>query len=170
MLRFCRFRSFIPLALVHRTESIYLLFNPAANGSSVTRFFQAMTRPMSRADEVLCFRCLQPHVVSFYLLTSCIYSSLSSDWRCSASVKIYIQVRSVSTEELVFPRHPCCVLSRLRCNGHSLLLNSYLSIIDRIENPSFSPSDHPTQYILSCPATDSLRRLDFCDSFFLCFL
>ena len=31
--------------------------------------------------------------------------------------------------------HACCVLSCLRCNGHSLLLSSYLPRIGRIENP-----------------------------------
>ena len=36
----------------------------------------------------------------------------------------------------MLPRHDRCVLSRLRCNGHSLLLGSYLSRIGRIENPS----------------------------------
>ena len=36
------------------------------------------------------------------------------------------RVPSISTEELVLPRHARCVLSRLRCNGHSLLLGSYL--------------------------------------------
>ena len=34
------------------------------------------------------------------------------------------------------PRHARCVLSGLRCNGHSFLLGSYLSRIGRIENPS----------------------------------
>ena len=37
------------------------------------------------------------------------------------------QVPSISTEELVLSRHARYFLSRLRCNGHSLLLNSYLS-------------------------------------------
>ena len=32
----------------------------------------------------------------------------------------------------MLPRHARCVLSRLRCNGHSLLLGSYLSRIGRI--------------------------------------
>ena len=72
------------------------------------------------------------------------------------------QVPSISTEELVLPRHARCVLSRLHCNGHSLLLSSCLSRIDRIENPScnacgYSPQDI-SDLILDCPATDSLRR------------
>ena len=70
-----------------------------------------------------------------------------------------------------FPRFPSrnlYVLSRLRCNGHSLLLSSYLSRIGRIENPSFSVCGHSSQdtshLILHCPSTDSLRRSHFGDS------
>ena len=65
-------------------------------------------------------------------------------------------------------RHACCVLSRLRCNGHSLLLGSYFSRIGRIENSSCSACGHSSQdnshLILHCPATDSLRRSLFGDS------
>ena len=71
----------------------------------------------------------------------------------------------------MFPRHACCILSRLRCNGHNLLLSSYLSRIERIENPSCSACVHSSQDtsypILHCPATDSLRRSLFGDSLFL---
>ena len=70
------------------------------------------------------------------------------------------QVPSIFTEELVLPRHARCVLSRLRCNGHSLLLGSYLSRIGKIENPFCSACGHPSQnishLILHCPATDSV--------------
>ena len=45
----------------------------------------------------------------------------------------------------MLPRHARCVLSRLRCNGHSLLLSSYLSGIGRIENPSCSACGHSSQ-------------------------
>ena len=66
------------------------------------------------------------------------------------------------------PRHARRALSRLRCNGHSLLLSSYLSRIGRIENPFCSacgPSFQDTSHlILHCPATDSLRHLLFSDS------
>ena len=62
----------------------------------------------------------------------------------------------------MLPRHARCVLSRLRCIGHSLLLGSYLSRIGRIENPSCSACGHSSQntshFILHCPATDSFRR------------
>ena len=68
-----------------------------------------------------------------------IHSCLFSDWGCTVSSKFFdTQVLSVSTEELVFPRYARCVLSRLRVNGHSLLLNSYLTRIGRIKNPSCS--------------------------------
>ena len=61
----------------------------------------------------------------------------------------------------MLPRHARCVFSRLSCNGHSLLLGSYLSRIGRIENPSCSACGHSSQdtshLILHCPAMDSLR-------------
>ena len=75
--------------------------------------------------------CLSP-------LTSRIHSCLFSDCRRTVSSKFFdTQVPSISTEELV--------LSRLRCNGHSLLLSSYFSSIGRIENPSCSACEHPCQ-------------------------
>ena len=99
----------------------------------------------------------------------CSLSPLISDWRRTVSSKFFdTQVSSISTEELVLPRHARCVLSRLRCNGHSLLLGSYLSRIGRIENPSCSACGHSSQdishLVLHCPATDSLRRSLFGDS------
>ena len=102
-------------------------------------------------------------------LISCIHSSLFSDWRRTVSFKFFnTQVPSISTKELVLPRHACCALSRLRCNGHSLLLDSYLSRIGRIKNSSCSACGHSSQdishLILHCPATDSLRRSLFGDS------
>ena len=57
----------------------------------------------------------------------CSLSPLISDWRRTVSSKYFdTQVPSISTEELVLPRHARCVLSRLHCNGHSLLLGSSL--------------------------------------------
>ena len=92
-----------------------------------------------------------------------IYSCLFSDCMHTVSSKFFdTQVPSISTEELVLLRHAPYVLSRLHCNGHSLLLSSYLSRIGRIENRSCSACLHPSQdtsyLILHCPATDSLRR------------
>ena len=61
----------------------------------------------------------------FSPLISHIHSRLISDWRRTVSSKYFdTQVPSISTEELVLPRHARCVLSRLRCNGHSLVLGS----------------------------------------------
>ena len=102
-------------------------------------------------------------------LTSRIHSRLFLDWSRTVSSKYFdTQVPSISTEELKLPRHTRCVLSRLRCNGHSLLLDSYLSRIGRIENPSCSACRHSSQdishLILHCPATDSLRRSLFGNS------
>ena len=102
-------------------------------------------------------------------LTSRIHSCLISDWGRTISLKYFdTQVFSISTKELVLPRHARCVLSRLCCNGHSLLLGSYLSRIGRIENPSCSTCGHSSQdtshLILHCPATDSLPRSLFGDS------
>ena len=97
------------------------------------------------------------------LLLSRIHSSLFLGRRHTVSSKFFdTLVPSISTEELVLPRHARCVLSRLRCNGHSLPLGSYLSRIGRTENPSCSARGHPSQdtsyLILHCPAMDSLRR------------
>ena len=68
----------------------------------------------------------------------------------------------------VLPHHVRCVLSRLRCNGHSLLLSSYLLRISRIENLSCSACGHSSQdtshLILHCPATNYLRPSLFDDS------
>ena len=106
-------------------------------------------------------------------LISRIHSSLFSDWRRTVSSKFFDpQVPSISAEELVLSRHARCVLSRLHCNGHSLLLSSYLSRIGIIENPSCSAYGHSSQdtshLILHCPATNSLRRSLFGDSLSPC--
>ena len=99
-------------------------------------------------------------------LISRIYFSLFSDWRQTVSSKFFdTQVPSISTEELGLLR---CVLSCLRCNGHSLLLSSYLSRIGRIENLSCSDGGHSSQdishLILHCSATDSMHCSLFGDS------
>ena len=100
---------------------------------------------------------------------SCIYFCLFSDWRHTVLLKFFdTWVPSISTEELVLPRHARCVLSHLCCNGHCPLLRSYLSRIGRIENPSSSACGHSPQdtshLILHCPATDSLCCSLFGDS------
>ena len=106
---------------------------------------------------------------SFSPLISRIHSSFFSGWRRTVSSKFLdTQVFSISTEELVVPRHARCVLSRLRCNGHSLHLGSYLLRIGRIENPSCCAYGHSSEdtshLILHCPAKDSLHRSLFGDS------
>ena len=68
----------------------------------------------------------------------------------------------------MLPRHTRCNLSRLHCNGHRLLLSSYLFRIGRIENFSCSACGHlsqdTTHLILHCSPKDSLRRSLFSDS------
>ena len=87
-------------------------------------------------------------------LTSRIHSPLISDWRRTVSSKFFdTQVPSISTEELVLPRHARCVLSCLCCNGHSLLLGLYLSRIGRTENPFCSASGHSSQDTSWCGST-----------------
>ena len=93
-------------------------------------------------------------------LISCIHSCLFSYWRSTVSSKFFgTLVPSVFITKFVLPRHTRCVLSYLRCDGHTLLLSSYLSRIDRIENPSCSVynyfSEITSHLILHCPATDS---------------
>ena len=83
-------------------------------------------------------------------LTSRIHSRLISDWRRTVSSKYFdTQIPSISTEELVLPCHARCVLSRLRCNGRSLLLGSYLSRIGRIKNPSSNVDTRPRTPLIS---------------------
>ena len=66
-------------------------------------------------------------------------------------------------------RHARCFFSRLRYNEHSLLSNSYLFRIGKIESPSCSACCHPIQdtsyLILHYPAMDSLRCSLFVNSF-----
>ena len=93
-------------------------------------------------------------------LSSLIHYCLFSNLRHIVSSKFFdTQAPSISTEELVLPRHARRVLSSLRCNGHSQVLSCYLSRIGRIENPSCSACGHSFQdtsdLILYRSATDS---------------
>ena len=57
--------------------------------------------------------------------------------RTGVSFKFFnTRVSSISAKKLVLPRHPHCVLSRLRCNGHSLLLK-LLSLYNKKDQKSF---------------------------------
>ena len=146
-----------------------LLFPPVLSGysgSPDTRFPWGTTRLMSWSAKERYLR--PPQSLAVSRLISRIHSCLFSDWRRAVSFKFFdAQVPSISTEELVLPRHARCVFSRLRCNGHSLLLDSYLTRIGRIENHCCSACEHSSQdtshLILHCPATDSLRRALFGD-------
>ena len=105
---------------------------------------------------------------SLSLLISRIHFCLFSEWRHTVSSKFFdTQVTPISTEELVLPSHARCVLSRPRCNGHSLLFSFFLSRIGRTENASCSAyglsSKNISHLILHCSATDSLRRSLFDD-------
>ena len=137
------------------------------NGSPDMRLCRETSRLASWPDGERYLCPLQSLVVS--PLIFCIDSCLFTVWRRTVSSKFFVtQVPSISTEELVLLRHARCVLSRLRCNGHSLPLGSHLSRIGRIENPSCSACGHSSQdishLILHCPATDSLCCSLFGDS------
>ena len=87
-------------------------------------------------------------------------------WRRSVQCGFFQhQIPSVSLEELTFPRSARCALSRLRCNGHSTLLNSYLHRVGRAETPSCSNCGSESQdlshLVLDCPVLDHLRRAIF---------
>ena len=92
--------------------------------------------------------------------------SLYTSWRRSVQSGFFQhQIPSVSPEELTLPRSARCALSRLRCNGHSTLLNSYLHRVGRAETPSCSNCGSEPQdlshLVLDCPALDPLRRAIF---------
>ena len=135
----------IYLKLCGRSGRNCLLYPPVLsnyNWSPNTRFSRGTTQLMSWPDKE---RYLHPpqSLVVYFLLSLVSTLVFSRDCRRTISSKFFdTQVPSISTEELVLPRHARCVLSRLRCNGHSLLLGSYLSRIGRIENPSCSACGH----------------------------
>ena len=102
-------------------------------------------------------------------LISRIHCCLFSDWKHGVlSTFFNTQAPLISTENFVLPRHARYVLSCVLCNGHSLLLSSYIPRIGRIENPFCSACGYSSQdtshLILHCPATDSLSRSFFDDS------
>ena len=89
--------------------------------------------------------------------------SLYTSWRHSVQSGFFQhQIPPVSPEELTLPRSARCALSRLRYNGHSTLLNSYLHRVGRAETPSCSNCGSVSQnlphIVLDCPVLDHLRR------------
>ena len=150
------YKSFLRYLLTYASPG-WFPFLSATNFTKLERLHRAASHAITG--------CLSssPIPCSLSPLISRIHSCLFSDWRHTVSSKYFdTQVPSISTEELVLPRHARYVLSRIRCNGHSLLLGSYFFRIGRIENPSCSACGHSYQdtshLILPCPATDSLRR------------
>ena len=171
--------SSLPCPLLHLSSYLKLcgrsgrdcLLSPSVlsdhNGSPDTRFSRGTTWLMSWPDGEHYSCPLQPLVV--FLLLSLVSTLVFSRTGGTLShLNFLTQAFSIFTEEFVLPRHARYVLSRLRCNGHSLLLGSFLYRIGRIGNPSCSACGHPSQdtshLILHCPATDSLRRSLFGDS------
>ena len=111
---------------------------------------------------------LDPSNISVFLapLISSQRQSLYTSWRRSVQSGFFQhQIPSVSPEELTLPRSARCALSRLRCNGHSTLLNSYLHRVGRAETPSCSncgsESQNLSHLVLDCPVLDHLRRVIF---------
>ena len=116
----------------------YLTLVLSSSPCPLLLFYQATMGPQTlvspenaRADELARRGALLvPSAISCSLspLISRIHSCLFSDRRRTVSSKFFdTQVPSTSIEELVLPRHASCALSRLRCNGHSLLL-SFISL------------------------------------------
>ena len=154
------------LFFYHKLSGRDCLLSPPSrssyNGSLDTRFSRGTTRLMSWPDGERYSRPLQSPVAS--LLLSLVSTFIFSQSGGVLSHLLFnTQVPSISTEKPVLPRHTCCALSYLFCNGHSLLLISYLTRIGRIENPLCSACGHPSQgtshLILHCPATVSRRPL-----------
>ena len=134
------------------------------NGYPDTRFSRGTTRLISWPDGERYLRPLQSLEVT--LLLSLVSTLVFSR---TVSLKFFdTQVPSIFTEELVLPRHARSVFSRLRYNGHSVLLSFYLYRIGRIESPFCSACERSSQdtshLILHCPATDSLHCWLFGDS------
>ena len=111
---------------------------------------------------------LDPSSISVSLapLISSQQLSLYTSWRLSVQSGFFQhQIPSVSPEELTLPRSVRCALSRLRCNGHSTLLNSYLHRVGRAETPLCSNCGSKPQnlshLVLDCPILDPLHRAIF---------
>ena len=110
---------------------------PDYNGSPDTRFPQGTTRLISWPDGERCLRPAPSPVVSLllFLISTLLFSRTGG----ILSHRNFLTPRfpRLPSRNLC-SRHARCVISRLRCNGHNLLLSSYLFRIFRIESPSCS--------------------------------
>ena len=92
-------------------------------------------------------------------------SFLRTWWDRLSSPLLGCRLPAVDKSEGSLPRSTRCELSRLRSNGHSLLLHSYLCRIGRTPSPSCPECGYHTQdlshLLLSCPSLDRLRILIF---------
>ena len=80
--------------------------------------------------------------------TSCILSSVLPNWRPTILSEFFDrQLSSDPPKILMLLHHARYVLSRVLCNGLSLLLNSYLSRAGRIKNPSSLRSSNPEHFL-----------------------
>ena len=101
--------------------------------------------------------------VSLAPLISSQRQSLYTSWRRSVQSGLFLhQIPPVSPEELTLPRSARCALSRLRCNGHSTLLNSYLHRVGRAEtscsNCGFKSLDL-SDLVLDCPVPSASSHI-----------
>ena len=128
-------------------------------GSPDTRFFRGTTLLICCPDRERYSCPLQSLVVSLLLsiVSTLVFSrtgGVLSHLNSSTHRFPWFLLR-----ELVFPRHVRCVLSRLCCSGHSLLLSSYLSRIaeSRILHAAPAHTCPRTPFISLC--TVQLRTL-----------
>ena len=137
----------------------------STNQSAISRLFSSyLTLALSSPPSFL---------LSQTLWQICLLSPVLSGYNGSTDTHFYRGTTQLARRgALLAPSAIPCSLSpltsRLRCNGHSLLLGSYLFRIGRIKNPSCSACGHSSQdisnLILHCPATNCLRRSLFGDS------
>ena len=116
------------------------------NGSLDTRFSRETTRLMNWPDGERYSCSLQSllFLSSYLSYPLCLFS----DWRRTVSSKfLATQVPSISTEELVLPRHVRCVLSRPPCNRHSLLLCLGLPYLEKQKSGQWMATFHETKFV-----------------------
>ena len=97
--------------------------------------------------------------LSFSPLTFPQRLSLYTSWRRRIQSGLFQdQIPPVSSEKLTLPSYARCALSRLRCNGHSTLLRTYLHRIGRTETFSCSNCGFESQdifhFVVDCPVLE----------------